>query len=81
MEAAVSEAAGTDMHAWFEKYVGGTEPPPFADALARVGMRYTAHGEGAERTYVVEEDSAATAAQRALREQWLTGTSSVGRLP
>ena len=81
VEAAVSEATGTDMHAWFEKYVGGTEPPPFADALARVGMRYTAHGEGAERTYVVEEDSAATAAQRALREQWLTGTSSVGRLP
>ena len=81
VEAAVSEAAGADMHAWFEKYVGGTEPPPFASALARVGVRFTASGEGAARTYVVEDDTAATPEQRALREQWLTGTTSEGHAP
>lgn len=83
VEAAVSEAAGTDMHAWFEKYVGGTEPPPFAEALARVGMRFEASGDSASasRKYVVQEDSAATPAQRSLREQWLTGTRAEGSTP
>ena len=81
VEQAVSEAAGTDMHAWFERYVGGTEEIPFASALAEAGMRYTVTGEGAARKYVVTEDSAATPARRALRDQWLSGTPVSGATP
>jgi predicted metalloprotease with PDZ domain len=75
VERAVSEAAGADMHGWFERYVGGTEAVPFAAALAAVGVRYTVHGEGTARKYEIQEDSAATPAQVALRDQWLSAAT------
>jgi predicted metalloprotease with PDZ domain len=77
VERAVSEAAGTDLHEWFTRYVGGTEDVPFAAALAVAGVRFTVRGEGAARQYVVSEDSAATPAQRALRERW-RGAAATG---
>jgi predicted metalloprotease with PDZ domain len=76
VERAVSEAAGVDLHAWFDRFVGGTDELPFAASLAVVGMRVTTKGEGADMTYVVDEDPAATPAQVALRDQWLAGTTS-----
>jgi len=76
VEKSASEAAGTDMHAWFARYVGGTAEVPFASALAHVGVKYTVRGEGPARRYEIEEDSTATAAQVALREQWLSGTAA-----
>jgi len=78
VEAAVSEAAGVDLHPWFDKYVGGTEELPFADALALVGLRLTVHGTGADRTFSVEEAADATPAQKRLRDSWLAGTTSAG---
>jgi predicted metalloprotease with PDZ domain len=75
VERAVSEAAGVDLHAWFERFVGGTEELPFAASLALVGMRVTTR-MGADVTVIVDEDPAATPAQVALRDQWLAGTTS-----
>jgi predicted metalloprotease with PDZ domain len=76
VERAVSGAAGADLHAWFDRFVGGTDELPFAASLAMVGMRVTVAGEGAARTYTVDEDPAATPAQVALRDQWLSGTTT-----
>ncbi|MGH7633030.1 MAG: hypothetical protein ACRENC_04830, partial [Gemmatimonadaceae bacterium] len=74
--AAVSEAAGTDMHAWFGRYVGGVEDPPFAETLALAGLRYEVRGEGNDREYVIEEIPGATAAQLRVRAGWLAGTTT-----
>jgi predicted metalloprotease with PDZ domain len=38
-ERAVTEVAGTDFHQFFERYVRGTEVPPYDEALAAVGLR------------------------------------------
>jgi len=74
--AAVSEAAGTDMRAWFDRYVGGVEDPPFAETLALAGLRYEVRGEGDDREYVIEEIPGATAAQLRVRAGWLAGTTT-----
>ncbi len=34
-----SPAAGTSMHDWFQRHVGGTEDMDYAEALARVGLK------------------------------------------
>lgn len=77
VEKSGSEAAGTDLHAWFERYVGGTGAVPFDSALATVGVKFSVHGEGASRKYVVTEDSASTPAQRARRDEWLSGKNAI----
>jgi predicted metalloprotease with PDZ domain len=69
VEHAVSEAMGRDMHDWFERHVGGTEDPPIDDALALAGLRLIR----SESSWSIEEMSDATAAQRAVRDGWLTG--------
>ena len=74
--AAVNEAAGTDMRAWFDRYVGGVEDPPFAETLALAGLRYEVRGEGDDREYVIEEIPGATAAQLRVRAGWLAGTTT-----
>jgi predicted metalloprotease with PDZ domain len=38
-ERAVSQVAGADFHQFFERYVRGTEVPPYDEALAAVGLR------------------------------------------
>jgi predicted metalloprotease with PDZ domain len=71
VERAVSEAAGADLHGWFERYVGGTEELPFAEALANVGLRLTARGDSTHHGFVVEPDTSATQEQLARRALWL----------
>ena len=71
VERAVSEAAGADLHEWFERYVGGTEELPFADALAKVGLTLTASGDSTDKKYTVAPASDATREQIARREIWL----------
>ncbi|MDX6692526.1 MAG: hypothetical protein QOF02_129 [Blastocatellia bacterium] len=39
IERVVSEVAGTDFHQFFERYVRATQPPPYEEALATVGLR------------------------------------------
>ncbi|MEP6692347.1 MAG: hypothetical protein ABJD07_14395 [Gemmatimonadaceae bacterium] len=73
VEASVGEVMGRDMHAWFERHVGGVQPLPWSDALSGAGLRLVTSGEGASRAYTIEETSDATPAQLRVREGWLTG--------
>jgi predicted metalloprotease with PDZ domain len=73
VERAVSDVIGADMHPWFERYVAGTEDPPFAETLALAGLRLVASGAGADRQYRIEEVPDATDVQRRVREGWLSG--------
>jgi predicted metalloprotease with PDZ domain len=40
-ERMVSEVAGADMSDFFKRYVRGVESPPYAEAFAQVGLRFT----------------------------------------
>src|SRR6185312_12049810 len=51
VEHAVSDAAGADMHAWFEAHVGGTEDMDYNAVLAPAGLRLVTSDA---RQYVVE---------------------------
>jgi predicted metalloprotease with PDZ domain len=69
---AASTVAGESMQAWFDRYVGGTDPLPWSDVLPRVGMRLVIDRPATgQPTYHLEEIPDATPAQRALREGWL----------
>jgi hypothetical protein len=68
----VSEAAGTDLHDWFTRHVGGTEDPDFDAALGWAGLRLV---RGAAE-WSIEESPAATPAQVQVRTGWITGTRS-----
>ena len=79
VERAVSDAAGTEMHDWFERYVGGVEDLPWVQTLARAGLEVDVMHPaklGAPPTYTLRDMPNATAEQRRVREGWLTGTSS-----
>jgi predicted metalloprotease with PDZ domain len=71
VEQAISEVAGEDMHAWFERYVGGTDDLDYDALLARAGLRLV-RGE----QWRIEETPDATPAQRAIRDGWTSGRQS-----
>jgi predicted metalloprotease with PDZ domain len=71
VEKAVSEAAGTDLHDWFARYVGGTEELPFAESLAKVGLTLTMTADSASRKYTVAPAPAATKQQLDRRANWM----------
>jgi predicted metalloprotease with PDZ domain len=73
VEQAASEVAGEDMHRWFERYVGGTEDLDYDALLARAGLRLV-RGDDDTGRWRIEEIPDATAAQRAVRRGWTTGT-------
>jgi predicted metalloprotease with PDZ domain len=68
VELAASDVAGEDMHAWFDRYVGGTEDLDYDALLSRAGLRLV-RGE----RWIIEEMPDATPAQRLVREGWATG--------
>jgi predicted metalloprotease with PDZ domain len=68
VELAATEIAGEDMHPWFERHVGGTEDLDYDALLARAGLRLT-RGE----RWSIDELPDASAAQRAVRQGWITG--------
>jgi len=68
VELVASEIAGEDLHAWFERYVGGTDDVDYDALLARAGLRLVRGEE-----WMIEELPDATDAQRAVREGWATG--------
>ena len=72
VERAVSEAAGSDLHAWFEQHVGGTEDPDYDEAFSWLGLRLVR----AERGWSLEEVPNASPAQLLVREGWISGRSS-----
>jgi predicted metalloprotease with PDZ domain len=83
-ERTVSQVAGADMTDFFARHVRGTEPPPYEEAFAYVGLRLLKSPADAVQTpgaanrpprqnYRLEEIRDATAEARALRAAWLKG--------
>ena len=68
VERAASEVAGEDLHAWFERYVGGTDDLDYDAALAKLGLRLV-RGD----TWRIDELPNATPDQRRIREGWVSG--------
>ena len=68
VEKAASEIAGEDMHAWFERYVGGTDDLDYDTQLAKFGLRLVRAD-----TWHLDEVPDATDAQRRLRDGWVSG--------
>ncbi|MEO6877842.1 MAG: hypothetical protein ABI205_05130, partial [Gemmatimonadaceae bacterium] len=71
---AVSEAAGIDMHEWFDKHVGSTEDMNYDEVLEPAGMRLARESAANGPTYRVEPLPNASPAQRAIRQGWVSGT-------
>ncbi|HEY2374619.1 MAG TPA: hypothetical protein VGH98_01470 [Gemmatimonadaceae bacterium] len=71
VEHAVSEAAGTDLHDWFTRHVGGVEDPDFEEALGWAGLRLVRSAND----WTIEEMPNATPAQLRVRAGWLAGKS------
>jgi predicted metalloprotease with PDZ domain len=71
VEQAVSDAAGTNMHDWFERYVGGTEDMDYDQALGWAGLKLVRADSAAWR---IEQMPEATPAQLRVRTGWLTGS-------
>jgi predicted metalloprotease with PDZ domain len=67
VENAVSQAMGKDMHAWFDKYVGGTEDINFDDVLALAGLKL----DRAETRWTITPMPNATSREIAIRNGWL----------
>jgi len=71
---AASEAAGTDLTPWLDRYAGGVDDPPFAASLAQAGLRLESQPGPRGTEYTVVEDPNATPDQLRVRHGWLTGT-------
>jgi predicted metalloprotease with PDZ domain len=71
---AVSDAAGVDMHAWFDRHVGGTEDMNYEEVLTPAGMRLTARQGNAP--WRLEPIDNASAAQVAVRNGWVSGRTT-----
>jgi predicted metalloprotease with PDZ domain len=70
VERAVTDAAGMNMHHWFEKDVGGTEDMDYDEALGWAGLKLVRTESGPWR---IEETPDATAEQLRVRLGWVTG--------
>jgi predicted metalloprotease with PDZ domain len=70
VERAVSDAAETNMHTWFETHVGGTEDMDYDEALGWAGLRLVRAENG---PWSIEEVPEATPAQVRVRMGWITG--------
>ncbi|HEY6158168.1 MAG TPA: hypothetical protein VIV88_11980 [Gemmatimonadales bacterium] len=71
VERAVSDAAGVNMHAWFERHVGGTEDMDYDEALGWAGLKLAR----ADRAgWSIEPMSGATPEQLRVRSGWLSGS-------
>ncbi|HVX40866.1 MAG TPA: hypothetical protein VHB25_14945 [Gemmatimonadaceae bacterium] len=72
VEKAVSDAAGVDMHDWFERHVGGTEDMNYDEVLAPAGMRLVRDGND----WRVEAVEGATPDQVRVRDGWVHGRTT-----
>jgi predicted metalloprotease with PDZ domain len=69
VERAVSDAAGVNMHAWFEQHVGGTEDMDYDEALGWAGLKLVRDST----QWRVEDMANPTPTQLRIRAGWLTG--------
>jgi predicted metalloprotease with PDZ domain len=74
VEHAVSDAAGVNMHAWFERHVGGTEDMNYEEVLAPAGLRLVTTG----RRYTVEPVENPSPEQLKIRQDWVKGVVAGG---
>jgi predicted metalloprotease with PDZ domain len=72
---AVSDAAGVDMHAWFDRHVGGTDDMDYDEVLAAAGMKLLRDANNAGN-WRVEPLSDATPAQTRIRDGWVSGKTT-----
>ncbi|HJQ21240.1 MAG TPA: hypothetical protein VJ867_12900 [Gemmatimonadaceae bacterium] len=70
VERAVSDAAGVNMHDWFDAHVGGTEDMDYDEALGWAGIRLVRSDSGA---WSLEPIADPTPDQERVRLGWLTG--------
>jgi predicted metalloprotease with PDZ domain len=70
VEKAVSDAAGVNLHDWFEKHVGGTEDMDYDTALGWAGLKLVRADSASWRLEPLPD---ATAEQLRMRAGWLTG--------
>lgn len=70
VERAVSDAAGVNMHDWFDRHVGGTEDMDYDAALGWAGLRLVRDST----QWRIEELPSPTAEQLRVRSGWLTGS-------
>jgi len=79
---AASDAAGTDMHAWFDRHVGATDDMNYDEVLEPAGMRLvrdeqaaaTSGGRGGGGNgWRIEPIANASAAQMKIRAGWISG--------
>jgi predicted metalloprotease with PDZ domain len=71
VEQAASEIAGEDMHAWFTRFVGGTDDLDYDALLARAGLRIVR-----DARWRIEEVPDATPSQLKVRDGWTSGRTS-----
>ncbi len=76
-ERLASETTKLDLSDFFSRYVHDTQPLPYEEALAHVGLRLTRNTptvtDPPRTSYRIEKDDKATPEARALREAWLKG--------
>jgi predicted metalloprotease with PDZ domain len=70
VERAVSEAAGINMHDWFERHVGGTDDMDYDEAFGWAGLRLVRAESG---PWSIEEIPDASPEQVRVRLGWVTG--------
>ena len=77
-ERVASEVAGINLHDFFERYVRGTETPPYDDALASVGLRLVRQNRpGQNRAeYHIEDAQVLSHPALTQRRAWLNGSPS-----
>ena len=68
---AVSDAAGSDLHAWFDRHVGATDDMDYEEVLTPAGLHLVRDGA----TVRIEPVANASPAQRAVRDGWIAGTT------
>jgi predicted metalloprotease with PDZ domain len=71
---AVSDAAGVDMHPWFDRHVGGTEDMDYEEVLTPAGLRIV-RAQGNAR-WKLEPIENASAAQLNIRNGWVSGRTT-----
>ena len=69
VERAVSDAAGVNMHDWFERHVGGTEDMDYDEALGWAGLRIVRDSTA----WRIEPIADASPQQLKVRAGWLSG--------
>jgi predicted metalloprotease with PDZ domain len=69
VERAVGDVAGMNLHAWFERHVGGVEDMDYDEALGWAGLRLVREGT----PWRIEEMADASPAQIRVRMGWITG--------